>query len=200
MDLWRRKKDLWGRGRRSVVSSFSCRNAKSAASALVHDVCNYSTTVFNWSATDRNLHRCQFVIRNFQAVDGQVDLLLQGTVLGVASQVGRVLNLLNVTNIVIRTNSAATGLVATITGLLNGPVSVVLDLVFTSVVDALLSILVSILQSLILSCVLTLGITIIINFDAYIYLYRYMYIHLISGCPHICLQLGHQTNKILLQD
>ncbi|BBN13257.1 hypothetical protein MPTK1_6g02107 [Marchantia polymorpha subsp. ruderalis] len=83
----------------------------------------------------------QFVIRNFQAVDGQVDMLMQSTALGVTSQVGRVLTVSNVTNIVIRTNSAGTGLVATITGLLNGPVSVVLNLVFTTVVGALLSIL-----------------------------------------------------------
>ncbi|BFI16973.1 hypothetical protein MPTK1_6g02045 [Marchantia polymorpha subsp. ruderalis] len=83
----------------------------------------------------------QFVIRNFQAVDGQVDMLMQSTALGVTSQVGRVLTVSNVTNIVIRTNSAGTGLVATITGLLKGPVSVVLNLVFTTVVGALLSIL-----------------------------------------------------------
>ncbi|KAG6546763.1 hypothetical protein Mapa_011709 [Marchantia paleacea] len=83
----------------------------------------------------------QFVIRNFQAVDGQVDLLLESTVLGVTAQVGRVLTLSEVTNIVIGTNSAATGLIVTITGLLNGPVSIVLDLIFTTVVGALLSIL-----------------------------------------------------------
>ncbi|PTQ26254.1 hypothetical protein MARPO_3939s0001 [Marchantia polymorpha] len=68
-------------------------------------------------------------------------MLMQSTALGVTSQVGRVLTVSNVTNIVIRTNSAGTGLVATITGLLNGPVSVVLNLVFTTVVGALLSIL-----------------------------------------------------------
>ncbi|OAE27752.1 hypothetical protein AXG93_4476s1030 [Marchantia polymorpha subsp. ruderalis] len=58
----------------------------------------------------------QFMIRNFQAVDGQVDLLVQSTALGVTSQVGRVLTLSNFTNIAILVNSAATGLVATITG------------------------------------------------------------------------------------
>ncbi|BBN19310.1 hypothetical protein MPTK1_8g09570 [Marchantia polymorpha subsp. ruderalis] len=81
----------------------------------------------------------QFMIRNFQAVDGQVDLLVQSTALGVTSQVGRVLTLSNVTNIVVRVNSAATGLVATITGLLNGPVSVALDLIFDTIVGALTS-------------------------------------------------------------
>lgn len=110
----------------------------------------------------------QFVIRNFQAVNGQVDLLVRSTVMGVTSQVGRVLTPSNVTNIVIRTNSAATGLLVTITGLLNGPVSVVLDLIFTTLVGDLLSILVSILQSLILSYGLTLCIIIVTNFDSYI--------------------------------
>ncbi|KAG6543073.1 hypothetical protein Mapa_015569 [Marchantia paleacea] len=84
----------------------------------------------------------QVVIDSFMAIDGQVDLLIQSTVMGVTEQVGRLITLSDATDILITTNSAATGLLVTITGILEGPSTVVLDLIFTNILGSLLPILV----------------------------------------------------------